>query len=228
MFLKGVTHRKQRVYVAKEEGATSARRSLKVQVALRWGYKPVVLLLTGTNWPGHPANAVPYLKPAGKPSAAKRAKMTAAEVAEASKPVPYKAMSAPEYKDKVKEAFDMLLPERLLPPKSRPEMYLFHDRAKVHGGLEEWLEGQGITEVMLPPRSCDLDPLDYGIFGDAKRLWSHMREEGVQWDAACSRFKEHLEDLSVQQVKRVLGKLVPRMKAVIASGGGHIEDGDLK
>jgi hypothetical protein len=49
-------------------------------------------------------------------------------------------------------------------------MVLLHDRdpALKDSIVKSWCEAKGITIELLPERSTDLDPLDYGLFGAAK------------------------------------------------------------
>lgn len=75
--------------------------------------------------------------------------------------------------------------------------------------------------MLLPPRSPDLDPLDYGVFGAAKRRLREERVRGkVGFDEACKHF---MEDLQALDATRIIEQLPLRLQACIESRGAHIE-----
>lgn len=98
-----------------------------------------------------------------------------------------------------------------------------HDRTKAHLGVEvtQQLKDQGHTVMVLPPRSPDLDPLDYAVFGNSK-LWLQRNAtvQKMSWDDQCTAFVEHLEDLNPSTQ---LAGFKKRLEMVIQEEGGHFE-----
>ena len=79
----------------------------------------------------------------------------------------------------------------------------------------------GIHNVLLPPSGADLDPLDYGIIGTVKRQWGQLyAEKRWDWDTACRKFVEMLEQVDAGPTIRALPG---RMKACIEADGWHFE-----
>ena len=62
-------------------------------------------------------------------------------------------------------------------------MIPWYDEAPTHLDLS-----MAKTNTLLPGRSADLNPLEYGLFGTAKhhtRAWTHGTQ-GLGWDDACN------------------------------------------
>ena len=99
--------------------------------------------------------------------------------------------------------------------------YLIHDRDPAHLTEEaaQEVEGTGIQLMTLPPRSPDLDPLNYAVFAHSK-TWL-KRQNLPDWDNRCEIYIEHLKHLD--PVTQTAGYRA-RLKKVIAAKGGHIED----
>lgn len=96
------------------------------------------------------------------------------------------------------------------------------DRDPAHGSREvkQLLAGTGVQVEILPPRSPDLDPLDYAVFGHSKN-W--LARGGIaDWDQRCTAFVKHLESLDA---KRQVAGYTRRLLQVVAARGGHIARG---
>lgn len=92
------------------------------------------------------------------------------------------------------------------------------DPSHVSREVKELLSGTGVQVELLPPRSPDLDPLDYAVFAHSKN-W--LERTGLaDWDQRCSAFVKRLEGLDVS--KQIAG-FKERLLNVVAAGGGHIE-----
>jgi hypothetical protein len=81
-----------------------------------------------------------------------------------------------------------------------------------------------LTVQPLPPRSPDLQPLDYAVFGNAKRRLEKMvRDGGVEakdWAARVKAFKKIVKEMKVVPA---IQQFRTRLEACIESGGNHIE-----
>jgi hypothetical protein len=203
----GITEDPQVAFVGDERG----RGSIHVLVAIQLGKKPVVVVITPSMYP-----TCPTLKK--YPTMAKN-------------PTDCVALGAYEYIDALEVVFRELQGSHATGAaganphctRSQP-CILWHDHGTPHkaGPTDQWLEEHNIKAVMLPARSCDLDPLDYGVFGAAKRRMNKLRWGGthMQWGDLCEAF---LADLWGLDVDRVIEALPERLEACIKAGGGHIE-----
>jgi hypothetical protein len=193
-----VTQPLQRVFVQ----GSSQRRALKVLVALAPGHKPVVVHLTGTNY-----NGCPPIKQY------RRQDNTL-----------YTDACAEEYCDAIKEARRQLgLQDQRHALRSSTVM-LWHDRDPSHTAAStlRTLQEENIVPVLLPPRSPDLDPLDFAVFGPAKRRFEVWRQsEGMDWSSACKAFIVDLQEKT--PTDKILGELPLRLRACVQAKGGHIE-----
>lgn len=126
------------------------------------------------------------------------------------------SMTAEEYMDFTAEVM------KLLEEKACKVIWV-HDRDHAH--LEEavtpQIQHQGHTVMVLPPRSPDLDPLDYAVFGHSK-LWlkRDARVRQLSWDDKCLAFVNHIKSLDPS---RQMAGLKKRMELVIQENGGHFE-----
>ena len=104
-----------------------------------------------------------------------------------------------------------------------PRASLLHDRDPAHQSKEfaAFAERSGIRVAVLPPRSPDLDPLDYGVFGTVKnQLEKEVEQKGLDWSQRCSRLVELLEGFNPDAA---IIALPGRIERCIAARGGHFE-----
>jgi hypothetical protein len=126
-----------------------------------------------------------------------------------------RGLASGEYEGFMKSVLAML--------KGQGPHIILHDRAPSHvgAGVQSLIKQAGHDCFPLPPRSPDLDPLDYGVFGHAKSWLAREMPPGVaSWGELCAAFTSHLKRLD--PVKQV-GGFVGRLEKVIASQGGPIE-----
>lgn len=126
------------------------------------------------------------------------------------------SMTQAEYMDFAAEVLELLKEKGC-------KVIWVHDRDRAHLGeaATQQIQDQGHKVMVLPPRSPDLDPLDYAVFGHSK-LWLE-RNEGVRklvWDDKCSAFIDHIKRLDPG---RQMAGLKKRLEMVIQENGGHIE-----
>ena len=129
------------------------------------------------------------------------------------------SMTSAEYVDVLEGIFRTTSGMRRLP---KPAIF-FHDRDPSHlpDEVAQVIRDHGMQPELLPPRSPDLDPLDYAVFGHSKRWWRrNFPPVGSSWDVRCAAFVKHLEGLdpSVQ-----VAHYVSRLHRVVDEEGGHIE-----
>jgi hypothetical protein len=97
------------------------------------------------------------------------------------------------------------------------DILLVHDRGTVHH--TEPIPGVPWTPVNHPPRSRDLMPLEYGIFGFTKnKLLQELKQldHVAKWEERVEKFKELSRGTPVQGT---ITEFVLRMKACIAAHG---------
>lgn len=126
------------------------------------------------------------------------------------------SMTAEEYTD-----FASAVLERLKGQRRR--LVWIHDRDTAHlrPVATEQLQNQKHLVKVLPPRSPDMDPLDYAVFGHSKQwLRRNARAQNMSWDEQCSAFIKHLEGLDP---RRQIAGFRKRLEMVIRENGGHIE-----
>lgn len=177
----------------------SERRRLKVCVFLRQNFPNQVYTVSTSRYPDFTAPQV-YKKANG-------------EV--------HKGLCGEEYLHAVQKAV-----ENSVQHVTRGElrsMVLLHDRDPSHKDsiVKSWCEDQGITIELLPERSPDLDPLDYGLFGVAKqKLDTAIQRQNLTWKARCIKL---LEILKAQPADATIGELPLRWQACIQAGGRHFD-----
>lgn len=186
---------------------SSKGHSLKLAVAIMLGYAPYVKILTGSKYDGCPPLKT-YTKTAGD------------------RDVVYTGMSSQEYIDFLVEALAHFeaLRQGLM---QSPSLRIVHDRARPHTAkaTTEWAARVGVQILTLPPRSPDLDPLDYGVFGSFKaKLFSDARvgrKQPWDWNKMCrkavKRMRKFCADEAIMQYPR-------RVRACIAENGCHIKN----
>ena len=81
------------------------------------------------------------------------------------------------------------------------------------------LKGMGLDVVVQPPRSPDVMPLDYGIFGFTKTALERELPRRAPWADRVEKFKELLRSCSP---RATIEEYPLRLQAIIDSKGGHI------
>ena len=73
---------------------------------------------------------------------------------------------------------------------------------------------------MWPPNSCDLNPLDFAIWGDLeRRMWDWHR----QGFADLAAFKQAIVDEYPQEpIAKAIKSFRTRLRMIINAEGGHI------
>lgn len=191
--VSGVTEHPQRTFV----GNRDHRRRLKVLVAVSLTAHPTVIPLTGSKYNGCPA-LKQYPTPAGGV---------------------HTDLSGDEYRD----ALELVFKEHCLHNKRGSRRFVWHDRATQHKSLQvkAWALQQRVEPILLPARSPDLDPLDYGVFGAAKHwMRRSLHVEGKSWDQACVGFVAYLRAVDAGAAIR---ELPLRLQACVDCEGKHLE-----
>ena len=169
------------------------RKQLKLAVGIRLGQLPTITHLSGTNYAGAP-EVKKYKNATGKL---------------------HSRMAAKEYTDFLQTTTQEL-------GKPKPAV-IVQDRESTHMAklTQEWAKKEGIRLLTLPPRSPDLDPLDYGVFGPFKASYEALKfAKHVPWDAACKAVVEGLKTTKVENAVQAWEK---RLRACIAAKGKHFE-----
>lgn len=175
------------------------RSRLKVCVFLRQNFPNQVYIVSTSKYPDYTAPKV-YKKASG-------------EV--------HTGMCGEEYLHAVQKAFENSVHHNTRGERSR--MVLLHDRDPAHKDsiVSSWCKSQGITIELLPQRSPDLDPLDYGFFGGVKaKLDKADQRQKLGWGPKCS---ELLKSLEAQPAAATIGELPLRWQACIQAGGRHFD-----
>lgn len=76
--------------------------------------------------------------------------------------------------------------------------------------------------VNWPPRSCDLTPLDYFLWGYVKSLVYADKPANI--DALEHNITRTIADISPQLLEKVVGNWIDRMRFVRRSRGGHLTE----
>lgn len=105
----------------------------------------------------------------------------------------------------------------------RKPINLLHDRDPAHTSkaFKTFTVNYNINAELLPPRSPDLNPLDYGVFGPAqKKLEAEMELRPMSFEQQCS-FMEGA--IKMANVDAAIAALPLRIKRCIQAKGGHFE-----
>ncbi len=131
------------------------------------------------------------------------------------------SMAAEEYTDFLRDAWLYFRQQKEL-RRIMPSLMLVHDRSKVHQSkvVQAWLGKQKMQSMLAPPRSPDLMPLDYGVFGTIKAHLMRDAQEGMEWDERAQRFLQLLRELDVRQI---IKHFPVRVEACIDAQGSHFE-----
>lgn len=194
LYAKGMTPEVQRHYTAQAE-----RGMVNAAVAISLSGGVYVGEYTGTRHPGCPV--IPkYVNAKGKVMA---------------------GMGAEEYTHFLAAAWEYFKEQRAFRRYARSAM-LVHDRNTVHKStvVSKWLEKHQIQSSLAPPRSPDLMPLDYGVFGTVKQELSRAQGYSVAWEGRANKFLELVRQPPSEQVILSFRK---RLLACLQAKGGHFE-----
>jgi hypothetical protein len=100
---------------------------------------------------------------------------------------------------------------------------LLHDRDAAHSSkaVKNFAAHYNVNAVLLPPRSPDLNPLDYGVFGPAqKKLDRAMEERQLSWEEQCTFLEDALKNAASDAAIKALPGRIARC---IVAKGGHFE-----
>ena len=92
-------------------------------------------------------------------------------------------------------------------------------------------EAAKIEIVEMPPRSPDLNPLDFSVWSEINRK---MRLQEVAWpkskkethNAFLARLRRTALSLLADYIKRLIGNLETRLKLLKKADGGHFVEAD--
>lgn len=184
--------------------ASNKRHKLTVGVVARIGCPTVVTVLSGSSFPSAPALQQYYTKKEHKPS---------------------KDLTGEEYANMVREAVPRLSSAggRGGHDTRSAARFLLHDRDPAHKAVDVQAAAAsaGVQVVQGATIHADLDPLDYGVFGIAKREWRKRKVlEEWSWDEQCLQFIRMVEGADVDACIRALPA---RMQACIEAKGQEFE-----
>lgn len=105
------------------------------------------------------------------------------------------------------------------------KLLLDRDPVHINQCFKQFAREKGMKVCFLPPKAPDLDPLDYGIFGEVKKAWDQLCFSGRQsrqldWDKQCKLLVSMLE--SVDPTPHIAA-LPSRIERCIQAGGSHFE-----
>lgn len=196
MLIHGVTQPRETLHVSKPQRAT-----MKIIVALIPGRDTVVVRpVGGTTKNTGLQSPVVFMKRDGSMST---------------------GLCGEEYLSFMKLIFEEVYQTREASSEG-PSLALVHDRDPAHKDkrVTQYLNERKIANCMLPPRSPDLDPLDYCVFGHCKRSIGRHDTTSLQgFNDKCRALIQHLGglDANVQTAG-----FKARLKLVIDAEGGHI------
>jgi hypothetical protein len=100
---------------------------------------------------------------------------------------------------------------------------LVHDRSTTHnnGLVRAKLQSLNLREHLMPPRSPDLQPLDYGVFSTSKNKLQPASERDDDWVQRVVELEKHIREADLS---RIVAQFPLRLEACIRSGGGHIDE----
>lgn len=175
------------------------RKSLKVATAICLAAGVHAQELTGTLYQGCAPRKV-YLKPDGQP---------------------YSKMGGEEYTDFIISAMAHFKTVTCF-WRRKEAAILIHDRDTTHTCKSTMAKLQqiGLKSMLAPPRSPDLDPLDYGLWPTQKTALERCSWAGRTWDQKAKKFMELIREAPIVNTIREFPK---RLEAVIRAGGKHID-----
>lgn len=186
-------------------GSWKDREKLMVCMGMMYGRGAALVELTGTEYEGR----------------AERKTYTTVNGSKACE-----ALGAHEYIDALKALIKHYC--RLCPSlRGNPNFAVMHDNARPHIAkvVQDFLKSEGIKVVMVPTRSPDMDPWDYGVFGGFKQsLFRDSRKRKMDWDQQCQEAVKRLKELDKTKLDNAIDELPLRMQACIDVKGQHIEN----
>lgn len=194
VFIPGTEMRRpQRTYAAR-----SSRNAVQLAVACCCHGGIFCREVSGTKYPGYKQKQ--YMKPGGQP---------------------YSKMGAEEYADFLKAAWQHFMSDTGFRRRSH-QAWLVHDRDTAHTSkrVQSLVDHLGLQTVLTPPRSPDLQPLDYGVFGNCKRQLAKQSLQQEKWPSTAVEFKNIVQDAPF---RKAIEQFYTRLKACIAAGGQHFE-----
>lgn len=104
------------------------------------------------------------------------------------------------------------------------EAMLVHDRSTPHQSkvATAALARLQLTAVVQPPRSPDLMPLDYGIFGTVKAEIAGRVKKWRTWEERVSALENRLQCASSDLIDHTIAQFPKRLEACIDSHGDHL------
>lgn len=105
----------------------------------------------------------------------------------------------------------------------RHPVNLLHDRDTAHKSkvFSKFAASYNVNAVLLPARSPDLDPLDYGVFGPAqKKLDAEMEKRPMTFEEQCTFLEETIKQTNTDAA---IMALPGRIARCIKAKGGHFE-----
>ncbi len=188
-------------------GTTSSnRKSLKVAVAINLLGGVFVKEITGTKYDGC-EGVKPYLIRVGKTCNFR----------------PAAKLGAEEYVEFLKDAVQHFK-DKLNTRRYTPSFMLVHDRDKTHSShfVTTWLESEGMAAELSPPRSPDLMPLDYSVFGTCK---TKLMKDLPRSSPFTQQVMRLLELLRGFDTKATIEHFKDRLREVVKNGGDRIANG---
>jgi hypothetical protein len=134
---------------------------------------------------------------------------------------PCKRYGGEEYSDFVRDML-MHFKHKLQFRRQIQHALLVHDRSRAHTAevVSDTLSHMRLRSQLLPPRSPDMQPLDYGIFSTSKAKLARDLEAKSDWSRRVASFKNLIESLPFQ---KSIEQFVKRLKACISANGQHFE-----
>jgi hypothetical protein len=131
------------------------------------------------------------------------------------------SMGGEEYCDFLDSARSYFMDQPQFRSRSRHAL-LVHDKSKVHTSkaVEQHLKSRHLDVAVMPPRSPDLQPLDYGIFSASKNQLAKHAGRAMAWTPKVLELKKLISDADIAPS---IHGFVDRLEACISAGGGHIE-----
>lgn len=109
----------------------------------------------------------------------------------------------------------------LVPPATPIRLLHDHDPAHTSKAFKALAARYNIDAMLLPARSPDLNPLDYGVFGAAQRkLEREMERQRMTFDEQRAFMERTLQECDTDAA---IAALPRRIAACIAAKGGHFE-----
>lgn len=175
------------------------RRNLKVAVACCLAGGTYCQEVTGTEYDDYKP-AKQYFSPKGKAHA---------------------SISAQEYCDFLDSAMAHFKGQLHFRSRKRHAL-LVHDKSRVHMSkvVDEHLKTIHLDVAVMPPRSPDLQPLDFGIFSTCKNKLAKHAGRKLKWTERALELKKLINKADIAPPIR---GFADRLEACIRAGGGHIE-----